>query len=134
MEATREEMKQEAIRRMKVLKMHPNPIREFQKEDKLNYSLCGMLYWIDEDQKKMVKEFEEEYGCVVYHVIQTSTTIGKMLSFLYVSKNKEEWEYDMEDLMQGCPYAYVINLDADWCSEIGPIQVAPRFGGVVRLG
>lgn len=130
---TRHEQKQEAIARMKMLKMHDNPIREFEKEDKINQSEHGgLLYWLDELQEQYVKAFEEKHKAVVYHVIHNYTDIGEMLSFLYVSDSPDEWEYDRDDLKQGYAYAYVMNLDDEYCSEFGSIGIKPQFGGLTR--
>lgn len=129
----RQEQKIEAIARMKMLKLHGNPIREFEQDDVLNQSEHGgILYWLDEKQKELVKKFEEKHQAVVYHVIHNYTDIGEMLALLYVSNEKSEWEYDRDDLKGGYPCAYVINLDDDWCSEFGSIGIKPQFGGLVR--
>lgn len=129
----RQEQKQEAIERMKMLKMCENPIREFELEDKLNQSEHGgILYWLDEKQEQYVKDFEKKHNAVVYHIIHNYTDIGEMLAFLYVSDSPEEWEYDRDDLKDGYACAYVMNLDDEWCSEFGSIGIKPQFGGVVR--
>lgn len=130
---TRQEQKIEAIERMKMLKMHENPIKEFEVNDKLNQSEHGgILYWLDEKQEQYVKDFEKKYNAVVYHVIHNYTDIGEMLSFLYVSDSPEEWEYDRDDLQAGYACAYVMNLDDEYCSEFGSIGIKPQFGGLVR--
>lgn len=129
----RNEQKQEAIKRMKMLKLHENPIREFEEDGTINQSEHGgMLYWLDDKQTEYVKAFEAKYNAVVYHVIHDWTEIGELLAFLYVSKDKDEWGYDRDDLEQGYPLAYVKNLDDDMCSEFGSIGVKPQLGGLVR--
>lgn len=129
----KELQKQEAIKRMKLLKLHENPIKEFEKDGKLNQSEHGgMLYWLDENQQEIVKKFETEHNAVVYHVIHNYTDLGEMLALLYVSDSEEEWEYDIDDLKAGYPIAYVINLDDEYCSEFGSIGVKPQFGGLIR--
>ena len=87
--------KQEAIHRMKMLNLHGNVLREFEKEDRLNMSeYGGFLYWLNSDQQAIVDEFEAEWDALVYHVIHSYTSIGEMLTLLYVSNYPEEWEYD----------------------------------------
>jgi len=55
---TRQEQKQEAIARMRMLKLHSNAINEFEKEDVINLSEHGgILYWLNEDQMQYVKAF-----------------------------------------------------------------------------
>lgn len=134
-----EAQKVEALLRMKKLGIHENAIREFMSEGKLNKSepawgnKVGVLYWLTEKEQKMVKEWEEETGNLVYHVIVNNLSFGLCYSLLYVSKCTEEWEEDGLDLSEGCPYAYVKNVTDDECSEYGRIGIKPAFGGVVRV-
>jgi hypothetical protein len=130
---TKQEQKQEAIARMKLLKIHQNAINEFEKEDKLNLSEnYGALYWLNEKQQEYVKKFEQKYNSIVYHVIHNMTEYGELLAFLYVSDSEEEWGYDRDDLQEGYACAYVENLDDEMCSEFGSIGIKPQFGGLVR--
>ena len=125
--------KQEAIHRMKMLNLHGNVIREFEQEDRLNMSeYGGFLYWLNSDQQAIVDEFEAEWNALVYHVIHSYTSIGEMLTLLYVSNYPEEWEYDRLDLAEGYPLAYVKNLDDPYLSEIGSVSIECRIGGLIR--
>lgn len=137
----RTEMVNEAIARMKILKMHKNTIKEFETEGKLNYSdPQGFLFWFEEDAASSIpkkvfdelKSFEERTGYLVYHVIQSLTGIGTMWSLLYISKDADEWEFEKKDLENGFLYAYVYNSTYPELSEAGSIMVRPQFGGVVR--
>ena len=131
---TREEMKKEAIKRMKMLKILKTPIVEFEEEDKLNLSeAIGFLYWLNDEQKEMVREFEVEHNAVVYHVIHQFTNIGELYNLLYVSSYDEELEMDNEDLKNGHTIAYVVNASMPDCSEFGTIGVKPCNGGVIRI-
>lgn len=133
MKDIRTQQRKEALKRMKKLKLHKNVIDEFSKEDKLNVSvLNGMLYWLDDDYKKIVNDFEKEYNAVVYHLIFTPTKFGRMLSLLYVSKHKSEWEIDIENLNENIVFAYIKNLDDDYCSEFGYIGFRQNAGGLIR--
>lgn len=126
--------KEEAIKRMNMLKLHPNAINEFNDEDKLNQSeYGGILYWLDEKQIEIVKEFEITYGAIVYHVIRSYTEFGELLSFLYVSKYKEEWSSDRREIQGNCPMVYVYNVDEPYFSEFGSIGIKSQFGGVIRV-
>lgn len=133
MKITIEEKKQEAIERMKTLKLYPNVIKEFEKENIVNMSENGgFLYWLNDEQKEIVSAFEAEHDVLVYHVIHNFTQMGEMLTFLYVSDDEEEWEYDREDLKDGYACAYVKNLTDDMFSEFGGVCIEPRIGGLVR--
>lgn len=125
-------MKAEAVKRMKKLRIWMTAIDEFRNEDKVNVSRSGFLYWLNNDYKKLVSDFEKEYGGVVYHCIESNTEFGKLLSVLYVSCHPDEWSSDMQDLKEGCPLVYVFNLDCDYFSEFGSIGIRNRFGGLVR--
>lgn len=128
-----EKKKIEAIARMQQLKLHPNIIKEFEKDNILNLSENGgFLYWLTDEQKSYVEEFENTYNALVYHVIHNYTAFGELLAFLFVSDYEEEWETDREDLADGYAYAYVRNVDDDDCSELGGICFQTQFGGLVR--
>ncbi len=127
-----ERKKQEALERMKMLNLFENAIRDFQQDNKVNMSECGFLYWLDEEQTKMVSEFETEHNALVYHVIHNYTEFGELLTFFYVSDQEEEWEYDRADLKDGYACAYVKNLDEDAFSEFGSVAFKEQFGGLVR--
>ena len=129
----KEMQKEEAIKRMKTLKLHENVVREFTEKGKLNLSEgYGALYWLDDTQQAYVDAFEQKYKALVYHVLHNMTEFGELLAFLYVSNEKEEWQYDRDDLKDGYACAYVENLDEPSFSEFGSIGVKPQFGGVVR--
>ena len=128
-----EQKKIEALERMKTLKLYPNVIKEFEKENIVNMSENGgFLYWLNDEQKEIVSAFEAEHDALVYHVIHDFTGFGELLTFFYVSDYEEEWEYDREDLKDGYTCAYVKNLSDDMCSEFGSVCFKQQFGGLVR--
>ena len=134
MTVSREEMKEEALKRMKALRMMAQPIKEFSKENKLNLSeVCGILYWLDEEQERMIRDWEMESGNLAYHIIHSFAEFGELFTVLYVSKHKEEWDYDNKDLKQGFPCCYVINKDIPEFSEYGSCEVQPINVGVMRI-
>lgn len=133
MEDLRVKQKEQAIERMKKLGIMEQPIKEFEDEDKLNLSeVAGYLYWLDDDEKEMVKKFEEENNALVYHIIKTNTNIGMLHNLLYVSEYVEEWDMDMDDLSEGQALAYVLNKTMPDCSEFGTIGIKPSVGGLIR--
>ena len=123
----------EAVERMKLLELYPTVIKEFINEKVINKSEhIGILYWLDDYEKKFVKDFEDENNAVVYHIIKTYTTIGCMLSVFYVSDDEAEWESDREDMKIGEQLCYVKNIDNDDCSEFGYICFQKNCGGLMR--
>lgn len=129
-----ENKKAEAIARMQVLGIFQPTIKQFEDgQVSCSEPPVGANYWLDEDQQKIAKEFEEEHNSLVYFAIRSYTEFGMMDSFLYVSDYAEEWEMDREDITNGYVYAYVYNYDIPEYSEIGSIGVEERFGGLVRV-
>lgn len=133
MENLKIEQKLEAIKRMKKLDIYTQAIKEFEKDNVLNKSESGgILFWLDENEKKMVKEFEEKYNATVYHLIHNYTEYGELYSFLFVSQYKDDWDYDNEDLNNNRSLVYVKNIDEDAFSEFGTIGIRSQFGGLIR--
>ncbi|MGO1581520.1 MAG: hypothetical protein ACTHWZ_09005 [Peptoniphilaceae bacterium] len=129
----REKQKNEAIKRMKTLELYENVIKEFQEENKLNLSeSIGVLYWLKEEEKELVKEFENENGGLVYHLIRSLTDFGELYSIFYVSKYEEEWDMDLEDLKDNIAFVYVKNINDELSSEFGSIGFKKSIGGLVR--
>lgn len=135
---TKEEMKTECLKRLEMLNVHPNVMQDFS-NGVLNCSdnPSGSLCWLDDDMKKSIKKFENEYGGMVYHVIKSwwrtsGNSTEEHWAFLYVSKHKNEWNFDRELISNMTPYAYVVNCACEWCSEIGSIGIHSHFGGVIR--
>ena len=130
----REKMVAEAVNRMHRLKMLNNPIREFEKDGILNKSENGgILYWLDDNEKEIVKSIEEKLGGVlIYHVILSRTNLGTMYSFLFVETDEKEWDTTHENMDNEECIAYVFNKEAPDCSELGYIGIKPSLGGVRR--
>ena len=134
---TREKKKEEAIKRMKVLGLFKPCIKSFEKYDELQLTEpTGGLYEFGDNAElnAKIKEFEEEYNALVYHVIHTYTQFGELYNFLYVNDCEEEWEMDNADIVDGYVVAYVWNKSDDFLSEIGSIVVREIIGGLVRVG
>lgn len=131
-----EKKKEEAIKRMKALGIYSETIRQFKNEDIVSYSEppLGANYWLDEEQKKIAKEFEEEYNTLIYFAVRNHTEFGMLDAFLYIDDYKEDWEVDNLALEDGYVRAYVYNYDMPDFSESGDIIVENRFGGLIRIG
>ena len=135
MKVSMENKKTEAIKRMKALDLYKPYINLFEKDNKIFLSeMTGGVYEFSDNEEliEKIKEFEEEYSALVYHVIRTMTQFGELYNFLYVSDYEDEWETDNADIEDGYALAYVWNKTDEWCSEFGSIGVRGRFGGIVR--
>ena len=135
MQVSMEIKKAEAIKRMNAHGLFEPCIKAFESRNEVQLSeITGGLYEFSGDAElaARVKEFEEKYNGLVYHVIHTPTQFGDLYSFLHVSDYEEEWDFENEDIADGYVFAYVWNKTDDWCSEFGSIAVQCRFGGLVR--
>ena len=140
-----EDVKNECLRRMKILKLHDEGehtcVGDFRKNGTVWKSeFHGILYWLDEDEQKAVEEFEKSHeGLKVYHCIKSHTEFGELLSMLYVNgRSEEEFDEDKEyfdnDIQDGYIMSDTKNFDDDWCSEFGSVVVQSMFGGLTRIG
>ena len=136
MNVSRVDKKKEAIKRMEVLDIFGETIRQFEEEGLISYSEppMGANFWLNDEQEKAVREFEKEYNALVDFGVRAYTEFGTLDAYLYVSDYEEEWEMDNGELKDGYVYAYVYNHDVPEFSEIGLVRVQPRFGGLVRIG
>ena len=136
MNISREAKKAEAVQRMKMMDIFSETIKQFETKDLVSISEppVGAFFGIDDEMKKMVQQFEKEYNTLVYMVIRSYTTIGRMDSFLFIGDQAEEWEMEHEDIENGIVFAYVKNYDAPDCSEFGSIGFRKTIaGGLIRI-
>lgn len=137
--------KHEALKRLEILKkeylLHKNVLKEFKQDETIYYSESfggfynGILYWL-KNQKEFVdkvKEIEKDHNIYVYHCILSHTTIGDMLSMLYVSSESDYWQDEQEQLINdGYADAFVWNLSFQMDSEFGTIGINGVNGGLER--
>lgn len=124
----------EAIERMKLLKLDNSCIEAFAKGKVWESEGYGALYEVNQKEQELIDNFEKNHpNCLVYHMIHNIFEFGECYSMLYVSSDKEEWERDKQDIKDGYTFAWVENVDLDWCSEFGSIAIKPSFGGLIRM-
>lgn len=118
---------------MKLLQLHPNVINEFKNEKKLNRSEhgWGILYWLNDEEKQLVSDFENEHrGYLVYHVIKTITQDSEIVyDLLYVTEDSKDWILDREYLQDNLVLSHTITRD----SESGLIKIKKINGGLTRM-
>lgn len=135
----KEKQEKEALTRLTMLHVMPE-VKSALKQGVVYYSerqnefFNATLYYVSNNENfvNIMKEFEKKTNAKVYHMQLTHTSIGDMLSILYVSAYEEEWEQDKEDLKNGLAYVKVVNLDYEPYSDYGMIGVKGSFGGVAR--
>lgn len=130
--------KEVAINAMKSLDIYAPYIKKFDKDGTITLFERFGGYYIEADNEpellKKIKDFEAEYGSVVYAVTHTFTQFGELYEFLCISKYEEEWDYTLEEIKDGYAFAYVWNKTDEWCSEFGNIAVKSFGGGIARVG
>lgn len=132
----RDKQKAEAIARMRMLDIFPETIKQFDCDGKVSISesLARAFYWAEGWDLDRIEQFEEDHNALVYLVIRSYTTYGKMDSYLYVSQYEEEWTQDREDLKNRLPLVYTFNFADPQLSEIGYISIEKTVaGGLARI-
>lgn len=136
---------QQAIERLEILEkeylLHENVLKEFKEDGTIYYSenlggaFSGILYWLanKDEYVEKVRKIEQERNIFVYHCILNHTIDGDLLTMLYVSEYQDEWDFEKNDLRNGCTDAYVCNLNRDIDSEFGSVQITGVNGGLVRV-
>ena len=135
---SQEKMKKEATSRLAQLVnnigLNPNVTKYWEEDGQLYYSylsgggFVGSIDKIDYDPKNVaiVKQFEAEYGSMVYHAIENKGT----LILLSVSNDPDEWKY--ERLEKNVIMAYVHNFEHPDQSEFGDVALNAWQGALVR--
>lgn len=125
----KETMKEEAAKRMRMLGLKEDDIKEFVERGTTRIDWSGLIYTKCEDKIAVRKEkIEQEYGCLVYKILFNYPFVN----YLYVSKYEDEWPLDRVDIEEKVPIAYVYNLSDDLCSEFGSIKIENEHGYLVR--
>lgn len=134
---TREEMKAEALSRMKKIGMDNTAVVQFEKNDRVFISIRGVLRAMFDTEIEMIQKWEQETGCLVYHAIYADSGAGAMLSLLFVSKYEEDWPTERQISRDGevmGMYGYAMNLDQDMFSDYGLLWLANDNGVFFRVG
>lgn len=136
----RSELKKEALRRMRVLRLlnsgYDSPVGDFQlRERAWKSEAFGILYYLDEKDIKAIKQFEQKYKkyeMKVYHCYKAYTEFGTILYMLYVSNNEDDTPESFDEgLRRGYTFVYAHNFDDEYCSEFGSVSIRSQYGGIV---
>ena len=85
----RAKMVEEAVSRMCRLGMMPQVITKFRKQGTvLKSETAGILYDLNDEEKKAVADWEEKSGGIVYAAILSNMVFGRCLALLYISAGK----------------------------------------------
>lgn len=128
-----ERIKEEALRRMRLLKIDRSIRREFEVENKV-YKYDGIeMCELDEEETAFIKKWEDQTGNRVYYVMDNISFLGEFFTMLYVPKVSGNWKRERDELKQGYPIAYCRNLTYNEYSEYGYIKIELCNGAVERI-
>lgn len=128
--------KYEAIKRLIKLRISSDKILAFINDDQKSISInpFGCNDELNEKYLAIAKEFEKKQNCLVYYAIQSEIYgFYQAITFLYVSKDKKEWDMDLKDLDHGQACSFVYNETDPGLSEIGYVDFERNdIGGLIR--
>ena len=127
-------IKQEALSRMKLLDIDGAAIDKFEKTGEITcFDWPYNKKPIPEEVLQKAKEIEKKYDITFYIATFNETMFFDMYSFLYVSSNKADWDFDKEELTHGQTYAWVYNMSHPDMNEIGSVQISSKNGALIRI-
>lgn len=119
-----EEMREEALRRMREAGFPQEIIARFENEELMASGEEGLLRPVSDLEQQAIDKFVEEINCLPYHIIVTeSEQFGTMVSILFVGPDSSDWEMESSTLMDYRPLSYVYNMDAPILSDFGTIGI-----------
>lgn len=104
----KDEMKQECIKRMQLLKLDSKIINEFKDNDKVYVSKISngtAEVLIDNDIMKIIKKFEEKQTIKIYHVV----IFDSQMYMFAIHTHQEIWHKEKSDLKRG--WVTVVSCD-----------------------
>ncbi len=103
MEVT-DELKQECIERLKILKLDEQIINDFINNNKVYATIInGDVIEVTEYNvvSKLMKSFENNKQVKIYHIVSIEEKLKSLVYILYVRNDKKEWKAEREDLKNG---------------------------------
>ena len=115
-----DELKQECIERMKILKLDEHIIEKFIKENTIYLSdIGGKLEKVNTNELKYIKQYENSKNVKIYHVIKQKTE----------SKDSKNWENEKRDIKLGYDCAIVYTKE----EQIREIGIVNKKGKIARI-
>ncbi len=126
-----EKMKQEAISRMQRLELDEFVIEDF-KNGKLSLSDHNRITDVPEDILKQIKEWENKFHNLVYHVVH-GDFMCETYECLFVSNYKEDWDYENSIMDDNWVMSHSINISIPAYTESGSVKVKNNNGILQRI-
>lgn len=99
-----DELKQECIERLKLLKLDEKIIQDFIDNDKVYATIInGDIIEVTQYEvvSRLMKSFENNKQVKVYHIVSIEEELKSLVYVLYVSNNKDEWKAERGDIRKG---------------------------------
>lgn len=140
MNATKLEMKNEALKRMELLGLKSEALYEFRKNDVVKYSktenILGqnvtVLKNVNEKMKEYIDLCEEMNGVLVYHAIYTEDKQSEYLTILFVLGEKELWRAERQMIAERSICTFTIDLNRPSGNHIEILWVKKSNGGLIK--
>ena len=126
-----ETLKENGLYMLRFLRVHINAIYDYKNKDRLNRSENGgILFWLSDEEKEIVSDFEKEHSnCKVYHLIKSKTLdFGEIYDLLYVVDEEDFLKQAKLNLKDGLVLSHTITQ----FPESGLISVKSVNGGIIR--
>lgn len=123
-------MKNEAIQRMKKLRIKQHIVDDFERNGKLWCSDHGKMVEVPPNILAEIKEWQDQFDNLVYHVIH-GDFICETYECLSVSCYKEDWDYERGLIEDNWVMSHSINVSTPLYTESGSIKVK-NIGGVLQ--
>lgn len=133
-QASIEEMREEAILRMKAISLYPEIIRYFEEEGEpqVYEPPLGAGYALEEDELEELHQTESARGILIWGVIRLFTKFNRedvtIDHYLFVSGNKADWDQERHDLYEGMPFVYTTMKEFP-VKDYGHINIYMSNGG-----
>ena len=132
-DVTRGQQCGEALKRMHLLKLNEKAISIFKESRKVYCSENTYLRAANEKELKMIEQYEEKFGALVYHIIHSDGILGfgETYEMLNVSPYREDWSYERATIKNGTPICRSENITMPDYSESGRIGLHTLANGVL---
>jgi len=131
--ATKTEMVDEAVDRMKMLGLSEDAISEFRNSGRPSFGMeNGQRFPLGDFEMEQIQKLEGNGERLVYAVIRNNSCYGRMINYIMVSRYKCDWGLERMNLTErNSVTAYVYNFDVPAYSEAGKIEVERLPGGIL---
>lgn len=141
MNATKLEMKNEALKRMELLGLKSEALYEFRKNEVVKYSktvnILGqnvtVLENVNEKMKKYIDICEEINGVLVYHAIYAADKHSEYLTILCVLGDKELWGAERQMIAERSICTFTIDLNHPSRNHIEILWFQKSNGGLIKV-